>query len=322
MKIEILKTKPKLNLFKDIQNRFGETAVILNRIEEKDQEYYFICHDAKDFKSNISRNSASAENKFVNKISQSNSENIFTFYLKSFLETKPLNSAFKNLILKSLVEPSSLDDLLLQIKVTIDQNLNAPKELNLNASVFYIYSEKNTNVRNIISQIHNRISSETNKNVFAYHLANDFLSDIPGIYNPSKLKSKDIYSRYHFDLNNAVYILNVNDMDSLDSNSVFQKKAFKCHIAVCDSLSSFSYFDYLNSLAKWDNYIFTNISPTFFTIELLQFLILFKPYLSIGSLYNDSSNNLIYLSKDYFIDGFIQLIRKYFTYTKNSFNEK
>ncbi len=317
MKIEILKTKPKLNLFKDIQNRFGETAVILNRIEEKDQEYYFICHDAQDNKSNISRESDSKENKLENKIPKNNSENIFLFYLKSFFDAQPLNSAFKNRILKSLVEPSSLDDLLTQINVALDHNLNAPNELNLNASVFFIYSEKNTNVTNIISQIHNRISSETNRNVFAYHLANDFLSDIPGIYNPSNLKSTDIYSQYHFDLTKAAYILNVNDMDSLKGNNVIQTTANKCHIAVCDSLSSFSYFDHMNSLAKWDNYIFTNISPKFFTIELLQFLILSKPYMSIGSLYNDSSNNLIYLSKDYFIQGFTKLIRKYFAYTKN-----
>jgi len=317
MKIEILKTKPKLNLFKDIQNRFGETAIILNRIQEKDQEYYFICHDANDSKSIISRKSVNKENKLENKISQIDTENIFLFYLKSFLDTQPLNSAFKNLILKSLAEPSSLDDLLLQIKVAIEYNLNAPKDLNLNASVFYIYSERNTNVTNIISQIQNRISSETNKNAFAYHLSNNFLSDIPGIHNPSNLKSTNIYSQQNFNLNKAVYIFNINDMDSLDVNNVIQTKANKCHIALCDSLSSFSYYDHLNSLTKWDNYIFTNISPTFFTIELLQFLILSKPPFSIGSLYDDSSNNLICLSKEYFIQGFIQLIRKHFTYKKN-----
>lgn len=315
MKIDIVSQISRQNALKNIQHRFGQNALILNRIQYNNNEFIIVCHDENELnhsKKNSIKNIHSdvkTENKSTKK-----DENIFIFYTKSFLDELPLNKNFKNLILSFIDEPLSIEELVNQIREGLIATISKPKVFSFDADVYSIFGnviDKNNIIENFSAKI---CQSQKKQAIILEKNAQGILEYKLGANADTKIQKPYSLSDYEFDCDKYTYFYNVKyKEDILDLNKEFPSKLENQKILILSAAADYKHLMYFYDQGSWDSIILSNIESGYFSWSLAQFLLQskFTPYLA--SLSNTSKQDLLIIENNYYAENICNLLRDHFS---------
>ena len=311
MKIDIVGQHSRQNALKNMQDRFGQNALILNRIQHNSNEFIIVCHDGikTDLCGNNSLNEIKSDNEKEIK-SPKKEENIFIFYIKSFLDELPLNKYFKNIILSFLNEPKSIDETINQIREGLTTTITKPEAFSLDADIYLIFGNV-TDKNNIIE----KLSQGPNKQIIILEKHVNEIIEYKARPNAvSKIQKSLSLSDYQFDCERYTYILDIKyEEDILDTNKALSPKLETQRILVLPAAADYGHLMYFYDLASWDSIILSNIESGYFSWSLAQFLFQskFTPYL--GSLSSNKKQDLLIIENSYYAENICNLLRDHFS---------
>ena len=315
MKIDIVSQHPRQNALKNMQDRFGQNALILNRIQHNSNEFIIVCHDGikTDLCGNNSLNEMESDSGKEIK-SPKKEENIFIFYINSFLDELPLNKYFKKIILSFLNEPKSIDETINQIREGLTTTITKPEAFSLDADIYLIFGNV-TDKNNITEKLSEKISQSPNKQIIILEKhANEIIEYKASPNTVSKIQKSLSLSDYQFDCERYTYILDIKyEEDILDTNKALSPKLETQRILVLPAAADYGHLMYFYDLASWDSIILSNIESGYFSWSLAQFLFQskFTPYL--GSLSSNKKQDLLIIENSYYAENICNLLRDHFS---------
>ena len=315
MKIDIVSQHSRQNALKNMQDRFGQNALILNRIQHNSNEFIIVCHDGikTDLCGNNSLNEIKSDSGKETK-SPKKEENIFIFYIKSFLDELPLNKYFKNIILSFLNEPKSIDESINQIREGLTTTITKPEAFSLDADIYLIFGNV-TDKNNITEKLSEKISQSPNKQIIILEKhANEIIEYKARPNAVSKIQKSLSLSDYQFDCERYTYILDIKyEEDILDTNKALSPKLETQRILVLPAAADYGHLMYFYDQASWDSIILSNIESGYFSWSLAQFLFQskFTPYL--GSLSSNKKQDLLIIENSYYAENICNLLRDHFS---------